>query len=150
MCGKKFTASSNLYYHRMTHIKVSINSSIYMQLLMSKKIMMWHIGCKNCNENIDYTEISTWSALHLAYICISTRLNDMMMGVSWSSRLARNLHLLFFSFFITFIILWTDMTTIDRVVMWWNDKRKRFFQKMLKLSCCWRGWNILIVSIKFA
>lgn len=28
MCGKRFTASSNLYYHRMTHYKVSFSISI--------------------------------------------------------------------------------------------------------------------------
>lgn len=33
VCGKRFTASSNLYYHRMTHIKVSIKYLNYFLLI---------------------------------------------------------------------------------------------------------------------
>ena len=57
ICGKRFTASSNLYYHRMTHNKVSVTVCGYgllvphatplIQLMNQLVCSSWLVACVN-------------------------------------------------------------------------------------------------------
>ena len=59
VCGKRFTASSNLYYHKMTHNKVFIakrTSSEYTDLKLAVYFMMVTSYC----EIRDTTTTTLW------------------------------------------------------------------------------------------
>ena len=74
LCGKRFTASSNLYYHKMTHKKVKLNSvtSIVIKLFQNYlKISIFRTNCKNVQTAKKFLELKmSWKIINLYVLWI--------------------------------------------------------------------------------